>query len=148
MYQCDFCNYESMYKFNVMRHEKGKHGQKHNQQINKNSNQINSHTKAKHEPIQTDIGVRDQPITQTSTQTQNVPVHPDTNEIIRKWQEAYQNLETRNKELFNRWQNQNKQWQAAYNQMQAWRHEDGVYANEEIQQLSRYPIQEDESNTL
>ena len=139
-----------------MRHEKGKHGQnlnKNNQQINKNSNQINCHTKAKHEAIQTGSGVREQPITQTSTQTQNVPIqnvpiHPDTNEIIRKWQTSCQNLETRNKELFNRWQNQNKQWQAAYNQMQAWRQEDGVYANEEIHQLSRYPIQEDESNTL
>ena len=127
-----------------MRHEKGKHGQnlnKNNQQINKNSNQINCHTKAKHEAIQTGSGLREQPITQPNTQTQNVPIqnvpiHPDTNEIIRKWQEAYQNLETRNKELFNRWQNQNKQWQAAYNQMQAWRQEDGVYANEEIQQLS------------
>jgi hypothetical protein len=27
MYQCDFCNYESIYKYNVMRHEEGKHGQ-------------------------------------------------------------------------------------------------------------------------
>ena len=33
-------------------------------------------------------------------------------------------------------QNHNKQWQAAYRQLQAWREEDGVYANEEIQQLS------------
>ena len=66
MYQCDFCNYEIMYKYNVMRHEKGKHGQ--------NSN------KAKHGAIQSGTGVltRGQPIRQhvqqTSRQPQNVPI--------------------------------------------------------------------------
>ena len=71
-------------------------------------------------------------------QPQNVPIQyiEDAKGIIRKWQEAYQNLETRNKELLNRWENQNKQWQAAYRQLHAWREEDSVYANEEIQELS------------
>ena len=42
MYQCDYCNYESIYKYNVIRHEEGKHGQQsntNNQQIHPNSNQ-------------------------------------------------------------------------------------------------------------
>ena len=28
MYQCDYCNYESIYKYNVTRHEEGKHQMK------------------------------------------------------------------------------------------------------------------------
>ena len=42
----------------------------------------------------------------------------------------------RNKELLNGWQNQNKQWEAAYRQLQAWREEDGEYLEEAQQQLS------------
>jgi hypothetical protein len=43
MYQCDYCNYESIHKYNVTRHEKGKHRQssnENNQQIHQNSNQL------------------------------------------------------------------------------------------------------------
>ena len=142
MYQCDFCNYESIYKYNVMRHEEGKHGQ------NSKKNKPNSfhHTSKAHpyEAIQTGsrILTRAQPITenvqQTSRQTQNVPIQyiEDAKGIIRQWQEAYQNMDTRNKELLNGWQNHNKQWEAAYRQLQAWREEDAGYSEEAQQQLS------------
>ncbi len=50
---------------------------------------VNHHTKAKHGAIQKGSEVREQPNTRTSTQTQNVPIQPDTNEIIRKWQEGF-----------------------------------------------------------
>ena len=93
MYQCDFCNYESIYKYNVMRHEEGKHGQ------NSKKNKPNSfhHTSKAHpyEAIQTGSGIltREQPITQdqTSRQTQNAPIQyiEDAKGIIRQWQEAY-----------------------------------------------------------
>ena len=39
MYQCGFCNYKSIYKYNVLRHEEGKHRQNSNNN-NQNSNQI------------------------------------------------------------------------------------------------------------
>ena len=103
---------------------------------------INRHTKAKHGAIQKGSGVltREQPITQdqTSRQTQNVPIEyiEYTKGIIRQWQEAYQNMQMRNKELLNGWQNQNKQWEAAYRQLQAWREEDAGYSEEAQQQLS------------
>ena len=113
MHQCDHCDYKSARIWCINRHIKTKHGE-----------------------IQKGSGVTKQLIPRTSTQAQNVPIHPDTNKIIRQWQEAYKNMETRNKDLLNGWQNHNKQWQAAYRQLQAWREEDGVYANEEIQQLS------------
>ena len=75
---------------------------------------------------------------QTSRQTQNVPIQyiEDAKGIIRQWQDAYQNMERTNKELLNGWQNQNKQWEAAYRQLQAWREEDSEYAEEREQQLS------------
>ena len=75
---------------------------------------------------------------QTNTQTQNVPIQyiEDAKGIIRQWQEAYKNMQMRNKELLNGWQNQNKQWEAAYRQLQAWREEDGEYLEEAQQQLS------------
>ena len=121
MYQCDHCNYKSERIWC-----------------------INRHTKAKHETIQTGTGIltREQPITQhvqqTSRQTQNVPIQyiEDAKGIIRQWQEAYQNIERTNKELLNGWQNQNKQWEAAYRQLQAWREEEAEYAKEIEQQLS------------
>ena len=103
---------------------------------------INRHTKAKHGAIQKGSGVltREQPITQdqTSRQTQNVPIQyiEYTKGIIRQWQEAYQNMQMRNKELLNGWQNHNKQWEAAYRQLQAWREEDAGYSEEAQQQLS------------
>ena len=105
---------------------------------------INRHTKAKHGAIQKGSGVltREQPITehvqQTSRQTQNVPIQyiEYTKGIIRQWQEAYQNMDTRNKELLNGWQNHNKQWDAAYRQLQAWGEEDAGYQEEAEQQLS------------
>ena len=46
-------------------------------------------------------------------------------------------METRNKELFNGWQNQNKQWTAAYGELQAWREEEGESLNEALQTLSK-----------
>ena len=120
IHQCQFCNYQSPYKWVVRRHEK------------------------KHQAIQTGSGIltREQPITehvqQTSRQTQNVPIQyiEYTKGIISQWQEAYQNMQMRNKELLNGWQNQNKQWEAAYRQLQAWREEDGEYLEEAQQQLS------------
>ena len=45
-------------------------------------------------------------------------------------------MDTRNKELLNGWQNHNKQWEAAYRQLQAWREEDAGYSEEAQQQLS------------
>ena len=39
MYQCGFCNYKSIYKYNVLRHEEGKHRQNSNNN-NQNSNKI------------------------------------------------------------------------------------------------------------
>ena len=122
MYQCDHCNYKSERIWC-----------------------INRHTKAKHEVKQTGSGVltREQPITQhvqqTSAQAQNVPIQyiEYANGIIRQWQEAYKDMETRNKELFDGWQNQNKQWTAAYGELQAWREEEGEYLNEALQHLSK-----------
>ena len=75
---------------------------------------------------------------QSSAQTQNVPSQyiEDAKGIIRQWQEAYKNMETRNKELLSGWQNQNKQWEAAYRQLQTWREEEVEYAKEREQQLS------------
>ena len=121
MYQCDHCNYKSERIWC-----------------------INRNTKAKHGTIQTGSGVltREQPITQhvhhSSAQTQNVPSQyiEDAKGIIRQWEEAYRNMETINKELLSGWQNQNKQWKAAYRQLQAWREEDAEYAKETEQQLS------------
>ena len=46
-------------------------------------------------------------------------------------------METRNKEIYSGWQNQNKQWEAAYGELQAWREEEGEYLNEALQQLSK-----------
>ena len=109
MYQCDFCNYESIYKYNVMRHKEGKHEQ--NSKINKPNSFHHTSKAHPYEAIQTGSGIltREQPITehvqQTSRQTQNVPIQyiEDAKGIIRQWQEAYQNMETRNKELLNGW---------------------------------------------
>ena len=107
MYQCDHCNYKSERIWC-----------------------INCHTKAKHRAIQTGTGVltreQEQPITQhvqqTSRQTQNVPIQyiEDAKGIIRQWQEAYKNMETRNKELLNGWQNHNNQWEAAGMERRRW----------------------------
>ena len=82
------------------------------------------------------ILTREQPIPQhvhqSSAQTQNVPIQyiEDAKGIIRQWQEAYKNMETRNKELLNGWQNHNIQWEAAQKQLQACREEDGGYQEE------------------
>ena len=75
---------------------------------------------------------------QSSAQTQNVPSKyiEDAKGIIRQWQEAYQTMETRNKELRNGWQNHNNQWEAAYRQLQAWREEDGGYLEKVERQYS------------
>ena len=56
--------------------------------------------------------------------------------MIRQWQEAFKNMETRNKEIYSGWQNQNKQWESAYGELQAWREEEGEYLNEALQHLS------------
>jgi hypothetical protein len=121
MYKCNYCPLTSKKKWNIQVHEARKHTDG---------------------AIQKGSGVltREQPITQdqTSRQTQNVPIQyiEYTKGIIRQWQEAYQNMQMRNKELLNGWQNQNKQWEAAYRQLQAWREEDGEYSEEAQQQLS------------
>ena len=122
MYQCDHCNYKSDRIWC-----------------------INRHTKAKHEAKQLGSGVltREQPtpqhVQQTSAQTQNVPGQyiEYAEGIIRQWQEAYKDMETRNKEIYSGWQNQNKQWEAAYGELQAWREEEGESLNEALQTLSK-----------
>ena len=132
---CIECNFSTSRKCNLERHFKRKHQNQYHEPVDR---------KAKHEAIQTGSGIltREQPIPQhvyqSSAQTQNVPSQyiEDAKGIIRQWQEAYKNMETRNKELLSGWQNQNKQWEAAYRQLQAWREEDAEYANEMEQQLS------------
>ena len=121
MYKCNYCPLTSKKKWNIQVHEARKHT---DGAIQKGSGDL----------------TREQPITQdqTSRQTQNVPIQyiEYTKGIIRQWQEAYQNVETRNKEFLNGWQNHNKQWEAAYRQLQAWREEDAGYSEEAQQQLS------------
>ena len=132
---CNECYFSTSRMFNLERHFKRKHQNQYHEPVD---------TKAKHGTIQTGSGIltREQPIPQhvhqSSAQTQNVPIQyiEDAKGIIRQWQEAYQNMERTNKELLNGWQNQNKQWEAAYRQLQAWREEDAEYAREREQQLS------------
>ena len=93
---------------------------------------INRHTKAKQEVKQTGSGVLtgEQQITQhvqqTSAKAQNVPI---------KYIEDAKGIRAMAIYKYG-WQNQNKQWEAAYRQLQAWREEDSEYANEAQQQLS------------
>ena len=151
MWECSYCPHTSSRKWNMQVHEQRNHQDQilaSNGKNQRNTNEydpvqgeeiplVYRHTKAKHGVIQTGSGIltREQPI------TPNVPIQyiEDAKGIIRQWQEAYQNMETRNKELLNGWQNQNnvtKQWEAAYRQMQAWREEDGEYLQEAQQQLA------------
>ena len=110
---------------------------KHQDQISilngNNQIKINEYLQNKHGANQTGSVVLtgEQPITQyvqqTSRQTQDLPNQQfeDLKGIIRGWQNAYQDMVIRN-----------KQWEAAYIQLQAWKEEDGEYANELHQQLS------------
>ena len=137
MWVCSYCPFTSSRKWNTQVHEKRKHQNQYHEPVE---------TKAKHGTIQSGSGIltREQPIPQhvhqSSAQTQNVPIQyiEDAKGIIRQWQEAYQNMERTNKELLNGWQNQNKQWEAAYRQLQAWREEDAEYAREREQQLHKH----------
>ena len=89
MYQCDFCNYESIYKYNVMRHEEGKHGQKsntNNQEIHPNSNQVQ-------QPLETEL------------KTSYMQINPEQNSLV--VQNQY--LQNKNIELQSLLRNQNIQ---------------------------------------
>ena len=66
MYQCDYCNYESIHKYNVIRHEEGKHGQKsntNNQEIHPNSNKVQ-------QPLETEL------------KTSYMQINPEQNSLV------------------------------------------------------------------
>ena len=86
MYQCSYCNYESMHKFNVQRHEKNKH----------EAQNISNSRKTVHEHNHTGSGVL-QNVHQPSGQ--NVYQAQEVNACFRQWQEAYRNMGARYKQL-------------------------------------------------